>query len=234
MTARILIIEDEAKLASLLADYLHHAGYRTLVAHSGEQGLACVETEADIDVVLLDLMLPGIDGLEVCKRIRQQSMLPVIMLTARVDEVDRLLGLELGADDYICKPFSPREVVARVKALLRRVSASQLPPAATSDRTLALDENRLEARFRGDSVALTVVEFALLRVLAEHPGHIRSRQQLMDRIYSDNRVVSDRTVDSHIKKLRKRLADAFPGTAFIHSIYGAGYRFEITDADDAC
>ncbi|MEY1662574.1 response regulator [Isoalcanivorax beigongshangi] len=234
MTARILIIEDEAKLASLLADYLHHAGYRTLVAHSGEQGLACVETEADIDVVLLDLMLPGIDGLEVCKRIRQQSMLPVIMLTARVDEVDRLLGLELGADDYICKPFSPREVVARVKALLRRVSANQLPPAATSDRTLALDENRLEARFQGDSVALTVVEFALLRVLAEHPGHIRSRQQLMDRIYSDNRVVSDRTVDSHIKKLRKRLADSFPGTAFIHSIYGAGYRFEITDADDAC
>lgn len=234
MTARILIIEDEAKLASLLADYLHHAGYRTLVAHSGEQGLACVETEADIDVVLLDLMLPGIDGLEVCKRIRQQSMLPVIMLTARVDEVDRLLGLELGADDYICKPFSPREVVARVKALLRRVSANQLPPAATRDRTLALDENRLEARFQGHSVALTVVEFALLRVLAEHPGHIRSRQQLMDRIYSDNRVVSDRTVDSHIKKLRKRLADAFPGTAFIHSIYGAGYRFEITDADDAC
>ncbi|MBA3980865.1 MAG: two-component system response regulator BaeR [Alcanivorax sp.] len=231
--ARILIIEDEPKIASLLADYLGHAGHDTTVAGTGEAGLAAVR-ESNIDVILLDLMLPDMDGLEVCKQLRTFTDTPVIMVTARVEEVDRLLGLELGADDYICKPFSPREVVARVKALLRRLDTlGQDKTAEANTSGLELDENRIEARYQGKAVTLTVVEFALLKTLAAHPGHIRSRQQLIDRIYNDNRVVSDRTVDSHIKKLRRKLTDAFPDVEFIHSIYGAGYRFELAPRDEA-
>lgn len=229
MSNQILIIEDEPKIASLLSDYLQHAGYQATACHTGEDGLALLRDQP-FDVVLLDLMLPGMDGLEVCKQLRRFSNVPVIMITALVDEVDRLLGLELGADDYICKPFSPREVVARVKAMLRRVQLqSDGSPGDTSG--LSLDENRVQAIYQGRSVTLTLVEFALLKTLAEHPGHIRSRQQLIDRIYTDNRVVSDRTVDSHIKKLRRKLAEAFPETEFIHSIYGAGYRFEASPVE---
>lgn len=227
--ARVLIIEDEPKIASLLSDYLGHAGYEPIIAETGGGGLAVLQQQG-ADVVLLDLMLPDMDGLEVCKQIRAAGDTPVIMVTAKVEEVDRLVGLELGADDYICKPFSPREVVARVKALLRRVAALQGDSQDSADLSgLTLDEDRIEARYRGQSITLTVVEFALLKTLAERPGHIRSRQQLIDRIYNDNRVVSDRTVDSHIKKLRRKLAETFPNVEFIHSIYGAGYRFELTD-----
>lgn len=227
--ARILIIEDEPKIASLLSDYLGHAGYEPIIAETGGAGLNVLQQQG-ADVVLLDLMLPDMDGLEVCKQIRGAGDTPVIMVTAKVEEVDRLVGLELGADDYICKPFSPREVVARVKALLRRVATLQGDSQDQADLSgLTLDEDRIEARYRGQSITLTVVEFALLKTLAERPGHIRSRQQLIDRIYNDNRVVSDRTVDSHIKKLRRKLADTFPNVEFIHSIYGAGYRFELTD-----
>lgn len=224
MSAQILIIEDEPKIASLLSDYLQHAGYQTHICHSGEEGLERLR-EQPCDIVLLDLMLPGMDGLDVCKQLRGFSTVPVIMITALIDEVDRLLGLELGADDYICKPFSPREVVARVKAMLRRVHLQNEGRVADLGG-LQLDENRFQANYQGRSATLTVVEFALLKTLAEHPGHIRSRQQLIDRIYTDNRVVSDRTVDSHIKKLRRKLAETFPDIEFIHSIYGAGYRFE--------
>ncbi|WP_111657240.1 response regulator [Isoalcanivorax indicus] len=231
--ARILIIEDEPKIASLLSDYLSHAGHDTAIAGTGEAGLAALR-EQRTDVVLLDLMLPDMDGLEVCKRLRTFTDTPVIMVTARVEEVDRLLGLELGADDYICKPFSPREVVARVKALLRRIDTLGQDKAGDAAASgLELDDNRIEVRYQGKAVTLTVVEFALLKTLASHPGHIRSRQQLIDRIYNDNRVVSDRTVDSHIKKLRRKLADAFPEVEFIHSIYGAGYRFELAPRDEA-
>lgn len=215
---RILIIEDEEKLASLLADYCRHAGFTASVCLRGADGLAHLQ-EQGADAVLLDLMLPDGDGLEICKAIRRSSNVPILITSARVDELDRLLGLELGADDYICKPFSPREVIARVKAVLRR-----LQQPSTSESGLQLDADRLTLTFQGESLSLTTVEFALIQTLADHPGYIRSRQQLMDRIYTDHRIVSDRTIDSHVKKLRQKLAERFPGIQFIDSVYGAGYR----------
>jgi two-component system response regulator BaeR len=173
------------------------------------------------DLILLDLMLPGLDGLDVCKKVREFSSVPIIMITARIEEIDRLLGLELGADDYICKPFSPREVVARVKAVLRRVGTT-----SHGQSNLVLDENRYKATLSGRDLDLTAVEFNLLRFLAAHPGHIYSRSQLMDHIYPDQRTVEDRTIDSHIKKLRKKVAAIDPDQDLIHSVYGIGYKFE--------
>lgn len=224
MSATILIVEDEPKLARLLADYLHQAGYATHQIGNGSEVVAWVR-EHSPDLLLLDVMLPGSDGLTLCRELRTFTQVPIIMVTARVEEVDRLLGLELGADDYICKPFSPREVVSRVKAVLRRANATQ--PLQTPGFTL--DEHRLEVRFNSGATALTAVEFQLLKRLASEPGRIFSRDQLMAGMYQDHRIVSDRTIDSHIKKLRKRLADAWPGIEFIHSVYGAGYRFELLE-----
>lgn len=218
----ILIVEDEPKLARLLADYLHQAGYDTHQIVNGNEVATWVR-EHTPDLILLDLMLPGSDGLTVCRELRSFSQVPVIMVTARVEEVDRLLGLELGADDYICKPFSPREVVSRVKAVLRRTSATT--PRQTPGFTL--DEHRLEIRFEGATAVLTAVEFQLLKRLASEPGRIFSRDHLMAGMYQDHRIVSDRTIDSHIKKLRKKLAEVWSKTEFIHSVYGAGYRFEL-------
>ncbi len=222
MSTTILIVEDEPKLARLLADYLHQAGYATHQIGNGGDVAAWVRDHAP-DLILLDLMLPGSDGLTVCRELRGFSQVPVIMVTARVEEVDRLIGLELGADDYICKPFSPREVVSRVKAVLRRASAGT--PQQTPGFTL--DDHRLEVRFEGAVAVLTTVEFQLLKRLASEPGRIFSRDHLMGGMYQDHRIVSDRTIDSHIKKLRKKLAEAWPAIEFIHSVYGAGYRFEL-------
>lgn len=219
---RVLIIEDEEKLASLLADYCRHAGYQASVCDRGQAGLQHLR-EHGADVVLLDLMLPDGDGLDICKEIRRFSNVPILIISARVDELDRLLGLELGADDYICKPFSPREVIARIKAILRRLQQHDDGDNVT-DNGLSLDADRLSISFNRQSLALTAVEFALMHTLADRPGHIRSRQQLMDRIYDDHRVVSDRTIDSHVKKLRQKLAERFPDIEFIDSVYGVGYR----------
>jgi two-component system response regulator BaeR len=219
-TAKILVVEDEEKLASLLCDYLEKTGgYETHWVARGDEALAAFE-EYSPELVLLDLMLPGLDGLEVCKAIRARSAVPVIMVTARVEEIDRLLGLELGADDYICKPFSPREVVARVKAVLRRTR----PGAAQARSILAVDRERHIATLKGVSLKLTPVEFAMLAHLADHPGRVFSRDQLMNVIYKDYRVVSDRTVDTHVKNLRQALAAAAPGEQLIESVYGVGYR----------
>jgi len=221
MPGKILVVEDEPRLASLLADYLRKAGYEAERVGDGREVIPRVREWAP-DLVLLDLMLPGKDGIEICKEIRSFSSLPIIMVTARVEEIDRLLGLELGADDYICKPFSPREVVARVKAVLRRSVGSPAPMSSG----LALDRERYKAVLHGKDLELTVVEFQLLHFLAEHPGQIFSRSRLMDRIYPDRRVVSDRTIDSHVKKLRRKIEAAAPGEEWIHSVYGAGYKFE--------
>ena len=219
---RILIVEDEPRLSQLMADYLQHAHFHTEQTDSARQAMALTKKE-HFQAILLDLMLPDGDGMEVCKAIRQHSQVPILMVTARVDEVDRLLGLELGADDYICKPFSPREVVARVKAVLRRAN----PPSDNTGPTLALDEKRYEAVMGKQRVALTAIEFALLATLARHPGRIWSRDQLMDEIYQDHRVVSDRTIDSHIRKLRRKLSDGDDQSHdWIGSVYGVGYRLE--------
>lgn len=221
MSEIILIVEDEGKLAQILVDYLCQAGFET---HCVDNGLAVIPwvKEHQPRLILLDLMLPGKGGLEICKEIRTFSSTPIIMITARVEEIDRLLGLELGADDYICKPFSPREVVARVKAVLRR--GTRVEPQQTTG--LTLDQSRYKATIHGMNLDLTAVEFKLLSLLAANPGRIYGRQQLMDHIYPDQRIVSDRTIDSHIKKLRKKMAVVDPDKEFIHSLYGAGYKYE--------
>ncbi len=225
--SRILIVEDEPKLASLETDYLHHAGFQT---HCLSQGLEVVPWLKDnrIDLVLLDLMVPGRDGLDICRDIRSFSQVPIIIVTARVEEIDRLLGLEMGADDYICKPFSPREMVARVKAVLRR-----LQPQATDsvEQALKLYPQSFKVQYDDREIELTAVEFQLLHALYQHPGRIFSRSRLMDLIYQDQRIVSDRTIDSHIKKLRKKLAELIPEKEVIHSVYGAGYRYDSQNFD---
>ncbi|MGY6277856.1 response regulator [Methylomonas sp. MgM2] len=221
-TNYILIVEDEAKLARLAQDYLNSAGFDTEILTNGDEVLPRL-TEKAPDLILLDLMLPGTDGLTLCREIRKFSQVPIIMLTARIEEIDRLLGLELGADDYICKPYSPREMVARVKAVLRRL---QERGDARSGQALTLDGNRFRVSASGREVELTAVEFQLFQTLFRRPGHIFSRSVLMDLIYHDQRIVSDRTIDSHIKKLRKKLEDLLPEHELIHSVYGAGYRYD--------
>ena len=217
---RIMIVEDEPKLASLISDYLQNNGYVTECISNGLKVIPALRENMP-SLVLLDIMLPGKDGMELCREIRSFSDIPIIMVTARIEEVDRLLGLELGADDYICKPFSPREVVARVKAVLRRARGDTI---RSSD--LKLDESRNLAEIKGNPLDLTVVEFELLKILASDPGRIYTRNQLIDRIYHDHRVVSDRTIDSHIKKLRKKINDVLPDYEIIHSVYGVGYKYE--------
>jgi len=221
MNGKILIVEDEEKLAAVLHDYLKQGGFDVFRLDNGLEAVAWVR-EHSPRLVLLDLMLPGRDGIEICKDIRTFSSVPIIMVTARIEEIDRLLGLELGADDYICKPFSPREVVARVRTVLRRAGSEQ-PLLA---KGLILDDARYRATLAGHDLDLTAVEFKLLHYLAASPGRLYSRQQLMDRIYNDQRTVCDRTIDSHIKKLRKKIAVADPDAELIHSVYGVGYKFE--------
>lgn len=217
---RIDIVEDEPKLARLLTDYLATAGYRSRWIADGDEVIPLVRQHPS-DLMLLDLMLPGRDGLDICRELRRFSNLPVIMVTARVEEIDRLLGLELGADDYICKPFSPREVVARVRTILRRVRRD---PAAQA--MLVLDGSRYQATLNGQPLGLTRTEFQLLAKLLSQPGRIFSRSQLLENLYDDHRVVSERTVDSHVKNLRNKLAAATSGQDLIASVYGVGYKFE--------
>ncbi|MBF8745013.1 MAG: response regulator [Pseudomonas sp.] len=218
--SQILLVEDEPKLAVLVGDYLRAGGYR--VDHL-EDGLAVIPAirQGQYELVLLDLMLPGRDGLDICRELRSFTQMPLIMMTARVDEIDRLLGLELGADDYICKPFSPRELVARVKAVLRR-SGQQGPGMG-----LELDARMFQARYKGVALDLTPVEFRMLAALAARPGQVLSRDQLMNHIYQDHRVVADRTVDSHVKNLRRKLSGVVPGHDPLRSVYGVGYSLEL-------
>ncbi len=221
MSEKILIVEDEPKLAALLSDYLAGSGFESFILNNGLEVVPWFRDHRP-DLVLLDVMLPGRDGMDVCRELRTFSSVPIIMVTARVEEIDRLLGLELGADDYICKPFSPREVVARVKAVLRRTRGGQTIQA----QGLVLDEQRYRATLHGRDLELTAVEFRLLQLLVEHPGRIYGRQQIMEKIYPDDRFVSDRTVDSHIKKLRRKIEAVDHQAALIQSVYGVGYKFE--------
>jgi two-component system response regulator BaeR len=219
----VLIVEDETKLAQVLSEYLHQAGFRSERLERGDAVVPFVEAQPP-DLILLDLMLPGRDGMEVCRDLRRFSNLPIIMTTARVEEIDRLLGLELGADDYVCKPYSPREVVARVKAVLRRFDPQ---PAEHADRGgVRVDMEAFEAWCGNQRLDLTPVELRLLNTLLTRPGRVFSRNQLMDQLYSDHRVVTDRTVDSHIKNLRRKLDHCLPGRELIRSVYGVGYKLE--------
>lgn len=224
--SKVLIVEDEPKLAELVTAYLTQAGYEHYHLARGDEVIDYMKSEG-ADLILLDLMLPGLDGIEVCKQVRLFSNIPIIMVTAKAEEIDRLIGLEMGADDYVCKPFSPRELVARVKANLRRVNLDQEAPPKADGFDLDLD--RLRVTYKGTLIDLTTVEFQLLQLLISEPGRVFGRETIMKSIYSDSRVVSDRTIDSHIKKLRKKIASVAPELNVIHSVYGAGYRFETSD-----
>jgi len=236
MSKQILIIEDEPKLAQLLKDYLTQSGYQTRIIDDGQDAIHQLTPAAQMpDLILLDLMLPNVDGMEICKHVRQFSNVPIIMTTAKVEEIDRLLGLEMGADDYVCKPYSPREVVARTKAQLRRADmmnqGAQVQQQSLTSNGFTIDESKYQASIDGVAIELTAVEFQILNTLAKEPGRIFNRQQLMDRCYQDHRVVSDRTIDSHIRKLRKRVKEASPEKELIQSVYGVGYKFELSEAD---
>lgn len=227
-TDHILIVEDEEKLASLLSDYFSASQYQNTQLHHGDEVIPWLK-ENSASIILLDIMLPGQNGVDLCKQIRLFSDVPIVMTTAKVDEIDRLIGLEVGADDYICKPYSPREVVARAKAILRRrnnqlVATTALEPANSGSQSLILDKDRYQAKFGDEYCELTAIEFHLLEKLYAEPGRIFNREQLMDNMYDDNRVVSYRTIDSHIKKLRKKLNDMCPEQSLIASVYGVGYK----------
>ncbi|GDY24282.1 response regulator [Agarivorans sp. Toyoura001] len=221
----ILIIEDEQKIAQLLADYLENDGFQVSTLNEGNHAVSAIKASQPA-FVILDLMLPGVDGLTICKQVREFSDVPIMLLTARVDEISRLLGLELGADDYVCKPFLPREVVARVHAILRRVNAPKERHSSVKYRNVELSPNAFKCRVNGLDLELTPVEFKLLQTLMEQPGRVYSREQLMQHCYSDNRIVSEQTINSHIKNLRKKMAEQNDNCDIIHSIYGLGYKVE--------
>ncbi|WP_211466841.1 response regulator [Collimonas silvisoli] len=219
----ILIVEDEPRLAAVLGDYLTTAGYTHYWVADGAAALPAFRAERP-DLVLLDLMLPGRDGLEICRELRRNHIVPIIMITARIEEIDRLLGLDVGADDYICKPFSPREVVARVGTVLRR---HRQIPNEMKESPLTIDDETHRASIHGTMLELTPVEFRLLCLLHRSQGRVFSRDQILSLLYRDHRIVSDRTIDSHVKNLRRRLVDAGGNEEWIKSIYGVGYRMEL-------
>jgi two-component system response regulator BaeR len=221
----ILIVEDEAKLSALLDEYLTASNYRTLQVANGLDVVGLVR-ERSPDVILLDLMLPGRDGMDICRELRTFSNVPIIMMTARVEELDRLLGLDAGADDYICKPYSPREVVARVKAILRRRGPVEISLPEQQAEGLQLEPATMRASWDGMTLDLTQFEWKLLAALMAAPGRIFSRSQLVDKLYDDGRSVTDRTIDSHVRNLRRKLESAVPEKELIRSVYGVGYSYE--------
>lgn len=224
MNPAIFIVEDEPELAALVADYARAAGYRPSVFGDGAQALDAIRRQAPA-LVVLDLMLPGLDGLSVCRAVRGFSQVPIVMVTARVEEIDRLLGLEAGADDYLCKPFSPRELMARIKAILRRTASGPAAPAAA----IEVDPAARRIRIHGRPLDLTATEYGILAALARRPGQVFSRAQLLDAAREGNVSldVADRAIDSHVKNLRRKLDSVLPGVDAIHSIYGLGYRFDL-------
>lgn len=219
--SRILVVEDDPKIARLLVDYLEVEGFAADVVADGQEAVDCIRREPP-SLVLLDLMLPGLNGVAVCEAVRPFYDGPIIMVTARVEEIDRLVGLDSGADDYVCKPFSPREVMARVKAQLRRVQRR----VASEPDPWVIDDDRFRIAWQGHGLDLTVLEFRMLRLLLGKPGRVFSRAQLLDSLHTDERDVSDRAIDSHVKNLRKKIQAVDPQFDCIQSVYGVGYRFE--------
>jgi len=228
MSLDIYIVEDEPELAALVADYARAGGYQATVFGDGALALDAIRRRPPA-LVVLDLMLPGLDGLSVCREVRSFSNVPIVMVTARVEEIDRLLGLETGADDYLCKPFSPRELMARIKAILRRAGPSAAAPAPALAPAIEVDEGARRIRIHGRALELTPTEYGILSAFARRPGQVFSRAQLLDAAREDNANldVADRAIDSHVKNLRRKLDAALPGVEAIHSIYGLGYRFDL-------
>ena len=220
MSARVLIVEDEPELASLVADYARANGYEPTIYGDGSAALAAICASIP-DMLVLDLMLPGLDGLSLCRAVREFSDVPIIMVTARVEEIDRLIGLESGADDYLCKPFSPRELMARIKVILRRTQ----PPQPSSP--VHIDEAAQRIAVMGKVLELTLSEYAILAGMARRRGQVFSRAQLLDLASQDSLDVTDRAVDSHIKNLRRKISAVMPEAEAIGSVYGLGYRFDL-------
>lgn len=224
MTSKhILVVEDEEKISRLLCDYLEKADYRTSVQANGDHVISQIKKDIP-DLILLDIMLPGMDGMELCREIRKFSNVPIIMITARVDEIDRLLGLELGADDYICKPFSPREVVARVKAIFRRLHAEPATPTLVSG-SISLDDETHQVMIDKQVLNLTPNEFGLLKTMMTQPNRVFSRSELINRVQGYDFEGYDRTIDTHIKNLRKKIGERLPELEIIRTVYGVGYKF---------
>jgi two-component system response regulator BaeR len=224
VSRRVLVVEDDRKISDLLLNYLRASGYEATPAYDGRDALLMIERQPP-DAVILDWMLPGLDGVGVCKAVRAFSDVPILMLTARVDEVDRLLGLDTGADDYVCKPFAPREVIARVRALLRRSEGR----VRSTSRPWEIEDLSFRISWRGQWLALTRIEFMMFRLLLSRPGRVYSRDQLLASVHDSQRDISDRAIDTHIKNLRKKVQAVEPGTDCIVSVYGVGYRFDIPD-----
>ncbi|HYA39823.1 MAG TPA: response regulator [Syntrophobacteraceae bacterium] len=222
MSREILVVEDEIKIAQILKDYLVSAGFRVSCLDRGDSVPVHVK-QSRPSLILLDVMIPGMNGLDVCRAIRQFSNVPIIMITARVEEIDRLLGLELGADDYICKPFSPREVVARVKAVLRRACSADVSKTLTAAELVIIEETR-QALAGGTELKLTPCEYNLLKMLMSHPDRIFSRNEMINAVQGYDFEGYDRTIDSHVKNLRKKIAKCLPDKEIISTIYGVGYK----------
>jgi DNA-binding response OmpR family regulator len=219
----ILVVDDEPKIAQLARDYLEHAGFAVLVAGDGGSAIQAAGTRGP-DLVVLDLGLPGVDGLEVMRRIRAAGSTPIVVLTARDTELDKLLGLELGADDYITKPFSPRELVARVRAVLRRAERSSTPSDRLAVGDLALDVPRLRVTLAGRAIELTATEFSILATMAREPGRVFTRAQLLDAVHGVAFEAYERAIDAHVKNIRRKLEPDPARPRFVQTVYGEGYR----------
>lgn len=224
MGSTILIVEDEIELVHVLRDYLERAGFRVQTASNGPEAVSQFR-HATPDLVLLDLNLPGMDGLDVARQMRRDSDVPIIMVTARVEETDRLIGLELGADDYVTKPFSPREVVARVRAVLRRAQAPSEAPSVIHASNIEIDLTQHRVRVGGRVVNLTPTEFSLLAALARQPGRAFTRLQLLQAAQGEAYEGYERTVDAHIKNLRSKIEPNPRDPSYIETVFGVGYRF---------
>jgi two-component system response regulator BaeR len=225
---KILVVDDELKIAGVVRDFLVRDNFDVTLASDGAQVSELVQA-LNPALVVLDIMLPGMNGMDILRNLRSHSSVPIIMLTARIDEYDRLEGFKAGADDYVCKPFSPAELVARVHSVLRRTTSSDydvFDENVVTYRGIKLDTEQLSCVINGEPISLTRIEFRLLRGMLAKPGNICSRYQLMRMAYDDHRVVSDRTIDSHVSHLRRKLTKAFNGEVIVHSRYGVGYKIE--------
>jgi two-component system, OmpR family, response regulator BaeR len=224
--SHVLVVEDEAKIRKVLQEYLEKEGYRVTCLDRGDTVIPTVK-ESTPDLILLDIMLPGLDGLEVCRGVRKFSQVPILMLTARVEEIDCVLGLELGADDYICKPFRPREAMARVKAVLRRSNPAQEERRLRAGAIELCEESR-QVKVQGQEVNLTPIEFNLLRLMMERPGWVFARTELVSRIQGYDFEGYERTIDTHVKNLRRKIAAVLPEQEFIRSVHGVGYKLQVS------
>ncbi|PPD57818.1 response regulator transcription factor [Dehalogenimonas etheniformans] len=225
MTKKILVVDDEQKIVDIVRAYLEREGFRVLTAYDGETALKVFRQDKP-DLIVLDLMLPKLSGNDVCRIIRKESEVPIIMLTARDELTDKIVGLEIGADDYLTKPFEGRELVARVKAILRRTEPrASVPLVRCGDITV--DTERRQVKVRDRIIELTTTEFELLKLLASYPGKVFSRTDLLDRLQGDAYEGYERTIDSHIKNLRRKIEPDVDKPSYIHTIYGAGYKLEL-------